>query len=150
MRDIKDSTTTTLATRVAEQLASLRGLQSRLADIQAYLSDVAAGAMPPNHQIAYHLQDALNLLPDLSDPEVTQSFAATTNDEMLVVYMSSLLRAVIALHALVDNKASIGRAELEESKGEKEKEKPKGKGDEKEKGEKEKDSSKSSTEDKGL
>ena len=106
--------------------------------------------MPPNHQIAYHLQDALNLLPDLSDPEVTQSFAATTNDEMLVVYMSSLLRAVIALHALVDNKASIGRAELEESKGEKEKEKPKGKGDEKEKGEKEKDSSKSSTEDKGL
>ena len=151
LRDIKDSTTTTLATRVAEQLASLRGLQSRLADIQAYLVEVAAGKMPPNHQIAYHLQDALNLLPDLNDPEVTQSFAATTNDEMLVVYMSSLLRAVIALHALVDNKASIGRAELEESKSEKEKEKPKnGKGDEKEKGEKEKDSSKTSAEDKGL
>ena len=78
--------------------------------------------MPPNHQIAYHLQDALNLLPDLADAELTQSFAATTNDEMLVVYMSSLLRSVIALHALVDNKASIGRAELEESKGEKDRE----------------------------
>ena len=107
--------------------------------------------MPPNHQIAYHLQDALNLLPDLSDPEVTQSFAATTNDEMLVVYMSSLLRSVIALHALVDNKASIGRAELEESKGEKDREAGKGaKGDDKEKADKEKDSSKSSSEDKGL
>ena len=104
--------------------------------------------MPLNHQISYHLQDALNLLPDLNDPEVTQSFATTTNDEMLVVYISSLLRAVIALHALVDNKASIGRAELEDSKGDKEKEKTKGKGEEKEKGEK--DSSKTSTEEKGL
>lgn len=62
----------------------------------------------------YHLQDAFNLLPDLSDPASTTSFASSTNDQLLVVYLSSLLRAVIALHALVDNKASIGRAELEE------------------------------------
>ena len=156
MRDIKDSTTTTLATRVAEQLASLRGLQSRLSDVQSYLVEVSNGKMPLNHQISYHLQDALNLLPDLNDPEVTQSFATTTNDEMLVVYISGLLRAVIALHALGDNKASIGRAELEESKSDKEKEKGKGKGKgkgdetgkEKEKGEK--DSSKPSAADKGL
>ncbi|KAJ2919836.1 hypothetical protein MD484_g602, partial [Candolleomyces efflorescens] len=114
LRDIKDSTTTTLATRVAEQLASLQGLQSRLSDIQKYLVDVASGSMPINHQVIYHLQDALNLLPDLSDPKLTQSFAASTNDQMLVVYLSSLLRSVIALHALVDNKATIGRAELEE------------------------------------
>ena len=67
-----------------------------------------------NHQIIYHLQDALNLLPDLSDPTTTASFASSTNDELLVVYLSSLLRAVIALHALVDNKATIGRSELEE------------------------------------
>ena len=73
--------------------------------------------MPVNHQIVYHLQDALNLLPNLNDPETTQSFASTTNDELLVVYLSSLMRAVIALHALVDNKASLGKAELEEGKG---------------------------------
>jgi len=124
LRDIKDSTTTTLATRVSEQLASLRGLQSRLSDIQKYLVEVAAGTMPVNHQIIYHLQDALNLLPDLSDSVTTQSFASSTNDQMLVVYLSSLLRAVIALHALVDNKATIGRAEQEEGeKKDKEKDK---------------------------
>lgn len=83
--------------------------------------------MPLNHQIIYHLQDALNLLPDLSDSSITQSFASSTNDQMLVVYLSSLLRAVIALHALVDNKTTIGKAELEES------EKEKSKKDEKEK-----------------
>ena len=35
-----------------------------------------------------------------------------------MVYLSSLLRAVIAaLHALVNNKATIGRVELEEGGG---------------------------------
>jgi 26S proteasome regulatory subunit N8 len=123
LRDIKDSTTTTLATRVSEQLASLRGLQSRLGDIQKYLTEVAAGTMPVNHQIVYHLQDALNLLPNLADLDLTKSFTTSTNDQMLVVYLSSLLRAVIALHGLVDNKASIGRAEFEEGmEGEKKEE----------------------------
>ena len=152
LRDIKDSTTTTLSTRVSEQLASLRGLQSRLSDIQKYLTDVSNSKMPLNHQIVYHLQDALNLLPDLSDPEVMQSFTTSTNDQLLVVYLSSLMRAVIALHALVDNKATIGRAELEEEKSPEErerekKEKEKAKEDEK-KGEKEKESSKA--DEKGL
>jgi len=154
LRDIKDSTTTTLSTRVSEQLASLRGLQSRLSDIQKYLVDVAAGKMPVNHQIAYYLQDALNLLPDLSNVETTQSFASTTNDELLVVYLSSLLRAVIALHALVDNKASIGRAEMEEGRGkdskEKAKDKDKEKEKEKEKKSEEKKDEKEKAEEKGL
>lgn len=93
-----------------------------------------------NHQIVYHLQDVLNLLPDLSDPETTQSFASSTNDQMLVVYLSSLLRAVIALHALVDNKASIGREEsgtTDEKDKKDEKDKEKTNGDEKKEKEKE-------------
>ncbi len=102
--------------------------------------------MPVNHQIAYHLQDALNLLPDLNDAEVTQSFASTTNDEMLVVYLSSLMRAVIALHALVDNKASLGRAELDDGTEAKEKEKEK----KDEKKESEKKDEKTKTNEKGL
>jgi 26S proteasome regulatory subunit N8 len=91
--------------------------------------------MPLNHQIIYHLQDALNLLPDLSDSSITQSFASSTNDQMLVVYLSSLLRAVIALHALVDNKTTIGKAELDESEKEKTKKEEKEKEKEKEKSE---------------
>lgn len=141
LRDIKDSTTTTLSTRVSEQLSSLRGLQSRISDIQKYLADVSAGSMPVNHQIVYHLQDALNLLPDLGGEGVKGSFASSTNDQLLVVYLSSLLRAVIALHALVDNKATIGRAEMEEGEGKVEEKKDEKK-DEKEK-EKGKETSKS-------
>lgn len=90
--------------------------------------------MPVDHKIVYHLQDAFNLLPDLGDRTVRESFAASTNDALLVIYLSSLLRAVIALHALVDNKATVGRAELEEGGGDdKGKEKKEEKKDEKEK-----------------
>ena len=118
LRDIKDSTTTTLSTRVAEQFASLRGLQSRILEIRDYLAAVATGKYPVNHQIVYQLQDALNLLPDLADAQTTSSFTTNTNDQLLVVYLSSLARSVIALHALVDNKAANGSAELEEGKQE--------------------------------
>ena len=149
LRDIKDSTTTTLSTRVSEQLASLRGLQSRISDIQKYLEDVANGKMPVNHQVTYYLQDALNLLPNLNDAELTESFASTTNDELLVVYLSSLMRAVIALHALVDNKASIGRAEQEEDE-EKDKDRKKGEKKEAEKDKDEKKDAKAKEEEKGL
>jgi 26S proteasome regulatory subunit N8 len=121
LRDISHSTTQTLSTRVAEQLSSLRGLRSRLQDLQGYLAQVAKGELPVHHPVVYALQDALNLLPDLSEPTTTQSFATSTNDQLLVVYLSSLVRAVIALHALVDNKATIGRAEMEEERGEVEK-----------------------------
>ncbi len=79
-----------------------------------YLQQVANGSVPVNHQIVYHLQDALSLLPDLEDPLMTRSFTTNTNDQLLVVYLSSLVRAVIALHALVDNKAE--NLEMEEGK----------------------------------
>jgi len=116
LRDIKDSTTTTLATRVTQQATALRALQSRVKDLRDYLLKVAAGKLPVNHQITYLLQDALNLLPDLDHPLATSSFTSNTNDQLLIVYLSSLVRAVIALHALVDNKAENTRTEQQEAK----------------------------------
>ncbi|KZO99481.1 Mov34-domain-containing protein [Calocera viscosa TUFC12733] len=115
LRDIKDSTTTTLTTRLTQQLASLRGLRSRLGEIQGYLQQVAKGEQPINHSLLYSLQDALNLLPDLEEPATTRSFRTTTNDELLVVYLSSLVRSVVALHNLVDNKGSNAGWEREEA-----------------------------------
>ena len=52
--------------------------------------------MHVNHQFLYHLQEALNLLPHLTDslPVTTPSSPSSTNDEILVVYLSNLLRAL--------------------------------------------------------
>ena len=68
-----------------------------------------------NHQITYHLQDIFNLLPDLTNPEFVRSINVNTNDQMLVVYTASLIRSIIALHNLINNKLSNKEAERKES-----------------------------------
>ncbi|KAL2652542.1 hypothetical protein R1flu_020670 [Riccia fluitans] len=104
LRDVKDATVSTLATDVGGKLVALKGLEARLKEIQAYLDYVVEGKLPINHEILYHLQDVFNLLPNLNVQELVKSFAVKTNDMMLVIYLSSLIRSVIALHNLINNK----------------------------------------------
>ena len=67
-----------------------------------------------NHQIIYQLQDIFNLLPDISNPEFVKALYVKTNDQMLVVYASSLCRSIIALHNLINNKLANRDAEKKE------------------------------------
>lgn len=130
LRDIKslsNGSGSSLASRVSAQLTSLQGLSSRLNEIKEYLTAVlegpsgSNGGLPVNHQILYYLQDIFNLLPNLEATESAgvdhgrslgiegsgsakgkkRPFTVATNDQLLVVYLSSLIRAVIALHDLV-------------------------------------------------
>ena len=110
------SSSGSLSSRVASQLSALKGLHARLVDIRTYLSKVVAGELPVNHQILYNLQDVFNLLPGgltgsasataasgdgrAENDVMGRSFRGATNDQMLVVYLSSLIRSVIALHNL--------------------------------------------------
>ena len=54
-----------------------------------------------------------NLLPNLSAEGLARSFAVETNDMMLSIYLASLVRAVVALHNLIDNKEARAHAERE-------------------------------------
>mmetsp|Transcript_19612 Transcript_19612/g.48512 ORF Transcript_19612/g.48512 Transcript_19612/m.48512 type:complete len:322 (-) Transcript_19612:13-978(-) len=105
LRDVKDNTVSTLATQVSEKIHSLQGLEKRLKEIKKYMDHVVAGTLPVNHEILGHLQDAFNLLPNLNMEDYVKAFAVKTNDMMLVVYLSSLIRSVVALHNLISNKA---------------------------------------------
>ena len=87
--------------------------------IKRYLDRVVAGQLPPNNSILYHLQDIFNLLPNLKYEEFTRSFAIKNSDQMLVVYLAAIVRAVIALHNLIGNK--IANREAEKQEGEKDK-----------------------------
>jgi 26S proteasome regulatory subunit N8 len=84
LRDIKDTTVSTLAERVSAKLASLKGLKARLEDIHTYLKAVADGKLPVNHEITYLMQEIFNLLPNLNVEELVRSFSIKTNDMMLV------------------------------------------------------------------
>ncbi|ORZ20501.1 maintenance of mitochondrial structure and function-domain-containing protein [Absidia repens] len=104
LRDIKDNAVGTLSTRISGQLSSLSGLQGRLEEIRDYLEKVVSNQLPVNHQIIYNLQDIFNLLPNLESHFMVQAFSTKTNDQLLLMYLSSLIRSVIALHNLIDNK----------------------------------------------
>ncbi|KAK9767602.1 proteasome regulatory particle subunit [Basidiobolus ranarum] len=125
LRDVKDNAVGTLSTRVTNQLQSLKGLGSRLVEISEYLQKVVAGELPVNHQIIHNLQDMFNLLPNLNVNDTSKAFSVKTNDQMLVIYLSSLIRAVIALHNLINNKVSNRESERDADKAEAAEEKDK-------------------------
>ncbi|KAK7203880.1 maintenance of mitochondrial structure and function-domain-containing protein [Myxozyma melibiosi] len=121
LRDIRDAAVGTLSTRLTQQLQSLKGLHYRLNEISTYLAKVVNGELPVNHIILNKLQDMFNLLPNLSTPsaeakekalvggnaeksELSRAFTIKTNDELMTVYLSSLIRAIIAFHDLIENK----------------------------------------------
>ncbi|KAI5787147.1 putative 26S proteasome regulatory particle subunit Rpn8 [Geopyxis carbonaria] len=127
LRDIRDVAVGSLSTRINNQLQSLQGLHLRLRDIGNYLSKVNSGALPVNHAILGHLQDVFNLLPNLSTPstegegnnELARAMSIKTNDQLMNIYVSSLIRAIIAFHDLIDNKIKNRQDQAEEQEKEK-------------------------------
>lgn len=128
LRDIRDVAVGTLSTRVTNQLQSLQGLHLRLRDIGAYLQKVLDGQLPVNHAILGNLQDVFNLLPNLSTPEsdgkvaggeLSHAMSIKTNDQLMAIYLSSLIRAITAFHDLIENKIQ-NRQQQEEKEAKKE------------------------------
>ncbi|CAD7702890.1 unnamed protein product [Ostreobium quekettii] len=117
LRDVKDATISTLATDVSAKVQGLRGLFSRLQEIRQYLEYTLAGKMPVNHEIMKQLQDIFNLLPNMNAGMLSKSLAVKSNDMMLGVYVASLIRCVIALHNLIDNKeVRLGKKHVDKPK----------------------------------
>ena len=121
LRDVKDMTISTLSNQITQKLSSLRGLASRLQEVDEYLKNVLSGRLPVNHQIIYGLQDVFNLLPNTDVDSLVKAFAVKTNDMMLAVYLSSIIRSVLALHNLINNKLYNKEKQLKDEEKEKEK-----------------------------
>jgi len=132
LRDIRDVAVGTLSTRVTNQLQSLQGLHHRLRDIQAYLQKVLDKQLPVNHAILGNLQDVFNLLPNLSTPagpgatgskadsELSHAMSIKTNDQLMAIYLSSLIRAITAFHDLIENKIQNRQQQEEKEAAKKE------------------------------
>jgi 26S proteasome regulatory subunit N8 len=74
------------------------------------------------------LQDVFNLLPNLSTPEgdgksgggeLAYAMSVKTNDQLMAIYLSSLIRAITAFHDLIENKIQ-NRQQQEEKEAKKE------------------------------
>lgn len=104
LRDIKDSNSGALGRRVANIVFGAKGLYKQIVYIRDYLQKVVDGKLPVNHQIIYQMQEIFNLLPDVEKPIMVDAMHVQLNDQMLVVYLSTVIRSVIALDNLIHNK----------------------------------------------
>lgn len=104
LRDINDPSTSTLAMQIKQKVDGLTGFVQRLELIRVYLRNMITGRVPVNNQILYNLQNIFNMLPNLNVDVLVNSMLVKTNDMYLAIYLSSLIRSVIALHGLLNNK----------------------------------------------
>ncbi|KAH3681996.1 hypothetical protein WICPIJ_007041 [Wickerhamomyces pijperi] len=130
LRDIRDQAAGTLSIKITNQLKSLQGLSSKLAEIIGYLTKVSSRELPINNIILGKLQDVFNLLPNLTPSEEEQledvnniansanplssAFTIKTNDELMITYISSLVRSIVAFHDLIENKIENKKLEQKE------------------------------------
>jgi 26S proteasome regulatory subunit N8 len=70
------------------------------------------------------------LLPNLKVEEMVRSFSVKSNDYMYVMYVSSLIRSILSIHDLINNKINAKEIELVRAKREKEEEAEKRKNEE--------------------
>jgi len=125
LRDVKDTSISTLAHQVHAKLLSLKSMISHLQEMLEYLYNVCSGKLPLNHVILAQLQDIFNLAPNLNVEELANALTIKSNDMMLVIYLSSMIRSITALHNLInnqlDNREAEKKAEQALSGGDKEK-----------------------------
>ena len=125
LRDIRDQAAGNLSLKVTERYQSLLGLDQKLKEIAKYLKKVNEKELPINHSVLGKLQNVFNLLPNMSsgadefdrrfDAQASEraensssplatAFTVKTNDEMMMLYTSTLVRSIIAFHDLIENK----------------------------------------------
>lgn len=125
LRGVVDSTESSLADHIGAKLNSLRGLKNRLNDINKYLDNVVQGNLPINNSIIYNLQDIFSYIPDLGVTDLVKSFSVNSNDNHMIIYLSSIVRSILSLHDLINNKLTNRQFELDEGKTEEQKKKEK-------------------------
>jgi len=62
------------------------------------------------------------LLPNLKVEEMVRNFSVKSNDYMYVIYVSALIRSILSLHDLVNNKIQMKEIETENARKERERE----------------------------
>ncbi|ODV66598.1 hypothetical protein HYPBUDRAFT_153359 [Hyphopichia burtonii NRRL Y-1933] len=146
LTDIRDQAAGNLSLRVTQSYQSLLGLHQKLREIANYLDKVYSKKLPINHTILGKLQNVFNLLPNLTNPTnhanpisdstsnsqspsessnpLATAFTIKTNDELMMVYLSTLVRAIIAYHDLIENKLENKQLNEKNSKNDLDSDKP--------------------------
>jgi 26S proteasome regulatory subunit N8 len=112
LKDINDPNRIGSASKIInDKEQSLRALIKKLTDIKTYLINVISGKIQVNAQIIYNIQEIFNLLPNFDTESLIKAMSIQTNNNYLVLYLSWLVKTVVALHKLINNKIAIKEEE---------------------------------------
>lgn len=119
LKDINDSSRIGSMSKVAsDKVMSFKALLERLNQIREYLNKVVNNKIPVNPQIIYNIQEIFNFLPNFEDESTIKAFSVQTNNNYLVLYLTWVVKSIIALHKLINNKISLKEKEMEKKEQE--------------------------------
>ena len=111
LRDINDPTVSTVTNLIKAKMSGLSSLTEKLVEMKDYLQDVVDDKMKPNQTIINNMQNIVNLLPNLNTDHLVEAMMVKTNDMHMAVYLGALIRSIIALHDLINNKIKYMNAD---------------------------------------
>ena len=114
VREIKDLNMHTLQMKLNNKAASLLALERKITTIGKYLEDVISGKRKQDAQILLTLHEIVSRLPKVMSEEFKKVLSENLNDNYLTLYTSSLVKGVINIHSLLNNRIK----NMEESKNE--------------------------------
>jgi len=112
-------------------------LIQRLTEIKTYMSNVINKRIPLNPLIINNIQEIFNYLPNFETEDIIKSLSNQTNNNYLVLYLGWLVKTIISLHKLINNKIMLKEEEKLPEKKEVEKKKEESEKETKEKENKE-------------
>jgi len=139
IRELKDLNMDSLQSKLHAKVQSLVALQKKTQVISKYLEEVVAKRRKADPQILFALQKIVAKLPKVIGEELKVALAARVNENYLNLYVSGIVKSVIVIHNLLNNRIRPLEDLEEQAKLEKEKREK----EEKEKKQKEKEAKKS-------
>lgn len=92
-------------------MTSVKAMIQRLNEIKSYLLNVINKRISRNPLIINNIQEIFNYLPNFETDEIIKSLSNQTNDNYLVLYLGSIVKAIVSLHKLINNKNMISEDE---------------------------------------
>ena len=111
-----------MSKEVFNKVVSLKALAQKIGFLKDYLTKVIGGELTADPEIIYNIQDIFNLLPNLKIEELVRGVSEKSNNMYLLAMVSTVIRATIALHSLINNKINNLEIEREKEAAEKKKE----------------------------
>ena len=117
IRELRDLNMDTLQHQLSAKVQSLVALKDKVLRIAEYLESAAVSRKKMDQQIMFALQRIISLLPKVLSPEMKRAMASRVNENYLALYVSGIVKSVVAIHSLLNNRIRP----LEDSKEKKEK-----------------------------